>query len=64
MQLGQAKAIGVFDDKGVGVGNVHAGFDDGGTHQNIDFVLQQLPPDIGQLIFGHFAVGEAHPCLG
>ena len=64
MELGQAVAVGVFDDQGVDVGDIHPRLDDGGAHQDVQLMLQHLPPDIRELLLGHFAVGEAHPGLG
>ena len=32
IQLGEAHPVGVFNDEGVAVGDVHPGLDDGGTH--------------------------------
>ena len=42
------------------VGHIHAGFDDGGAYQHVDFVLHELPPDLGELVLlAHLAVAEA-----
>ena len=58
MQLREAHAVRVLDDERVGVRHVHTGFDDGGAYQHIDFVLQELPPDLGELVLRHLAVAE------
>ena len=46
VKLRQPEAVGVFDDQRVDVGDIHTGFDDGGAHQNINVVLQHLPPNV------------------
>ena len=54
MQLRQPHAVGVLDNQGVRVRDIHAGFDDGGADQNVDLVLHQPPPDLGQLLLRSF----------
>ena len=39
MQLAQAQAVGVFNHKGIDIGNVQSGFNDGGTHQNLNVAV-------------------------
>ena len=59
VQLAKPHTVGVFDDQRVAVAHVHAGFDQRGADQNVDFIIQQLLPDRGNLLLGHFAVGNA-----
>ncbi len=42
VELREAEAVGVFDDHGGGVGDVHADFDDRGGDENLDFVAAKL----------------------
>ena len=58
MELGQTVAVGILDDEGVDVGDVHTGLDDGGAHEDIHLVLQHLPPDLRQLLLPHLAMGH------
>ena len=39
VQLCQSEFVGAVDDDGVGVGDVDAGFDDGGTEQHVKSLL-------------------------
>ena len=68
VQLGKAHPVGVFNDKGVGGGHIHAGLDNGGAHQHVNLVVQQLAPHFRELLFGHLPVANAdaglrHPLL-
>ena len=56
VQLGKPHAVSVFDDKRIAVGHIHAGFDNRGTDQDIDFPFQQLLPDGADFLFVHSAV--------
>ena len=58
MELGQAHMVGVLDDEGVHVGDVHAGLDDGGAHQNGDLTGVHTGHDVAHLLLGHAAVGH------
>ncbi len=64
MELAQAEAVGIFDNQGVGVGNVQAGFDDGGAHQNLDIALGHSLHHFAQGILAHLSVGDTHPQAG
>ena len=57
MELPQPETVRPFDDDGVGVGHVEAGFDDGAADQTVDPVLQKIAHHLFQLVFGHLAVG-------
>ena len=59
MQLGQAQPVRVLDDQGVHVGDVDAGFDDGGAHQHLNFAVGHLLHHGAELPLGHFPVGNA-----
>ena len=63
MQLGKAHTICILYDKRIGVWDIHAGFDDRGTHQHVNFVFQKLPPYLGQLVFRHFSMAKSHAGL-
>ncbi len=60
VELGEAQPVGVLDDQGVAVGDVHAGLDDGGADQDVDLVVEQPLPDLGELLLAHLAVGDYH----
>ena len=64
MELAQAEAVGVLNNQGVGVGNVQAGFNDGGAHQYLDFSLGHGLHHIPQGILAHLAVGHGHGDAG
>ena len=42
MQLAQAEAVGMVDDQRVGVGDIKAGFDDGGAYQHVDVAMPEV----------------------
>ena len=60
MELAQAKSVGIFDDEGVGVGDVQTRFNDGGAYQHLDFALCHGLHHIPQGVLTHLAVGDAH----
>ena len=64
VELGQAHGMGPVDDDGVGRGDIQAGFDDGGAHQDIDLPAPEAHHDLLQFLFRHLAVGHGHPGLG
>ncbi len=64
MQLREAEAVGVLDDQRVDVRDVDARLDDRRADEDVDLALHEVPPDRGQLLLGHLAVGDADPRLG
>ena len=60
VELAQAEPVGVFDDEGVGVGNVQTGFDDGGAYQHLNLALGHGLHHVSQRVLAHLAVGDAH----
>ena len=64
MELAQAEAVGILNNQGVGVGNVQAGFNDGGAHQHLNVSLGHGLHHIAQGILSHLSVGHAHPQAG
>ena len=58
VQLGQAEFVGAVDDDGVGIGDVYACFDDGGTQQHIVAVLHEVTHHLLQFAFAQLAVGD------
>ena len=54
VELGQAEGLGIFDDKGVHVGQVDARLDDGGAHQDVQLPVGHLAHDVSQLLLVHF----------
>ena len=59
MELAQTEPVRVFDDQGIGVGDIQAGFDDGGTDQHIDLSFGHVGHHLAQCLLGHLAVGNA-----
>lgn len=64
IELGEAHAVGVFDNEGVAVGDIDAGFDDSGTDEDINFAFEELPPDFGEFMFFHTAMGHGDTGFG
>ena len=64
VQLGKPHAVGIFNDERVAVAHIHAGLDEGGADQHINFIVQQLLPYRRNLFLGHFAVGHPHAGAG
>ena len=64
MQLGQAEPVGIFNNQGIGVWNVQAGFNDGGAYQNLDFALGHGLHDLAQSFLAHLTVSYSHPQAG
>ena len=63
MQLGQAETVGVLDDEGVDVGNVHARLDDGGAHEHVHLAVGHALHDGRELLLVHFPVRRGHAHL-
>jgi len=61
VKLCQAKGIGSVDDQGVGVGNIQAGLDDGGTEQDINLVMVEGMHHLGQLALVDLPMRDADP---
>jgi hypothetical protein len=59
VELGEAEAVGVFDDHDGGVGDVDADFDDGGGDECVDEVLSEAFHDVLPGFAGEAAVDEA-----
>ena len=63
IQLGQAHLIRVVDNHGIYIGNVQAGFNNGGGHQHVNLPVDKSHHDFFQLPLPHLPVGEGHICL-
>ena len=61
IELGQAHSVGVANDNGIDVGNIHTGLDNGGRDQDIDLAADKIIHEIFQLGFGHAAMAEFDP---
>ena len=57
VQLGKAHPVGVLDDEGVAVGDVHPRLYDSGTHQDINLMVHEHPPGVGELFLSHPSMG-------
>ena len=64
VELGQPHGVGPVDDDGVGRGDVQAGLDDGGAHQDVHLSAPEAHHDLLQLPLRHLAVGHGHPGFG
>ena len=64
MQLAQAEAVGMVDDQRVGVGDIKAGFDDGGAYQHVDVAMPEVADHTVKLFLPHLAVGYADMRFG
>ena len=64
VQIGQAVAVGLVDENGVGVGDVQAALDDRRRQQNVETVGHEVQHDLLQLVLGHLAVADADAGLG
>ena len=60
VQVAQAKAVGLVDDDGVGVGHVQSALNEGGAHQNIKTAFHEGEHQGLQLVALQLAVGNAH----
>jgi len=58
VQLGKSQLVGIFNDQGVGIGNINAGFDDGGADHDLNITIGHLLHHITELFLVHFAVGN------
>ena len=63
IELGQAHPVGVTDDNGIDVGNIHTGLNNSGRDQDIDPAADKIIHEIFQLGFGHTAMAEFDPGL-
>ena len=64
MEFGQAEAVSVVDEDGVGVGDIEAGLDDGGADEDIGLVADEAEHLLFELVFGHLAVGDDEAGFG
>ncbi len=64
VQIGQAVAVGLVDEDGVGVGNIQPAFDDRGGQQNVELVGDEIQHHLFQLMLRHLAVGDANAGVG
>ena len=64
MELGEAEAVGVFDDHYCGVGNIYADFDDDGCDEDIGLAGAESAHCFFFLVGGHLAVEEIDFELG
>jgi hypothetical protein len=58
VEFGEAEAVGAVDEDGVGVGDVEAGFDDGGADEDVGLVADEGEHDGFELAFAHLAVAD------
>lgn len=55
--------VGVFDDDGVGGGNVDFGFDDGGVYQYIEVLVMEVIYYLFQFVFFYLIVIDGDLCF-
>ena len=58
MELTQTQAVGMFNDQGIGIGNVQAGLNDGGTYQHLNLPVCHRLHHISQGLLSHLAMGH------
>ena len=59
MELGKAELVGVLHDEGVDVRDIDAGLDDRCADEHLNFPLDHVVHDAGELFLVHFAVRHA-----
>ena len=64
VELAQAEAVCIFNDQGIGIGNVQTGFNNGGAHKNLNVSLGHGGHDLSQSVLAHLPVGHAHRQAG
>ena len=64
VELREPEAVRPVDDQRVGVGDVQAVLDDGGTHQHVHFAVHEIAHHLVELHAPHLAVGYGHRCIG
>ena len=64
IQLRESEAVGVLDDEGVDVGDVHARLDDSRADEYVYLVLDKLLPYVGHLVLAHLTVCHGDSSLG
>src|SRR5713101_3485872 len=58
VEIGEAEAVGAVDEDGVGAGNVQAVFDNGGGHEDVGFIADELQHDPFEIFLAHLAVTD------
>jgi hypothetical protein len=61
VELSQPERVGPGDEHGVRVGDVEAGLDDGGAHQDVELARVEVEHDPLQHALGHLAMTDGHP---
>ena len=64
IQLGQAEAVGVIDDHGIGARHIQAVFNDGGAQQHIVLAGVEIQHHILQRVLLHLAMPNGDACFG
>lgn len=64
VEVGEAEAVGAVDEDGVGVGDIDAGFDDGGGEEDVGLVVDEGVHDVFEVVFFHLAVADEDACFG
>ena len=63
MKLSKAKPVGVLNDQRIDIGNINAGFDDGGTDENLHFSAHNTIHHVGKHLPVHPAVCHSNRYL-
>ena len=64
MQLGKTKPVCIFNNEGVGIGDIQSGFNDGGANQYLDGAVVHSLHHIAQGLLAHLTVGNTHADAG
>ena len=58
VDLSESEFVGTIHDDGIGIGNVDAGFNDGGADQNIGSLVIKIRHDLLELFFAHLTMAD------
>ena len=63
VKLGKSHLVGIINNHGIYVGNIHTGFNNGGGNQYINFSINKIIHDFFQLLLLHLSMCKGHICL-
>ena len=62
VDLSESEFVGTIHDDGIGIGNVDAGFNDGGADQNIGSLVIKIRHHLLELFFAHLTMADEDSC--
>ena len=60
VELGESEAVGSFDDEGIAVGDIDAGFDDGRANEYVEVSGDKVCHDVFEPVFSHLPVADCY----